>query len=166
MPQMSMMSNCGILSRKMQLDIDIEPTFRYTYMRYYIQTNGKTPSCYIFHATEQTDRQTRDVYKSPLCNLHRWAQKRNGSLSYNVVIILNIFSIFQYYGIHNLQQREMINSYLLLSLVLLVLCIVMIHCLLGTLTGPFQIVSQVLTYRISFNTIDNLFFNRFKILTP
>ena len=158
MPQMSMMSNCGILSRKMQLDIDIEPTFRYTYMRYYIQTNGKTPSCYIFHATEQTDRQTETRIRANCAICTGGLKNGMVHLSYNVVIILNIFSIFQYYGIHNLQYREMINSYLLLSLVLLVLCIVMIHCLLGTLTGPFQIVSQVLTYRISFNTMDNLFY--------
>ncbi len=90
--------------KKMQLDVDIEPTFRFSYMKYidkqkditmkqlsgifhpsfkvlaplpyelYYHVRYELLSSVNFVTDRQTDRQ-KVTHKSPPCNLHRWAKK-------------------------------------------------------------------------------------------
>ncbi len=58
----------------MQLDIDIETTFRFTHVRYYIDKQKDTIILRVisYKLLAQTDRQ-KVTHESPPCNMHRWA---------------------------------------------------------------------------------------------
>ncbi len=60
----------------MQLDVDIEPTLRFpgmTSIEKEMDLSESKLSIYLI-CISTTDRQ-KAMHKSPLCNLHRWAQK-------------------------------------------------------------------------------------------
>ncbi len=57
----------------MQLDVDIEPTFKFAYCKISNRTAGLILRVISYNLFAQTDRQ-KVTHKSPPCNLHRWAQ--------------------------------------------------------------------------------------------